>query len=154
MTGEPEQSRAVRAAENLTAELAGVRKDIGKLRTYGRLNRKLIILDITLTVVVATLSVLVGVFWFQLRTDHREAALAKAQAAQTAATSLRFCQLSNVARHQQLGLWEYVIHLNRHPTAAQRALDARFIAHLDVIFAARDCRQLPPAPKPSQRGGV
>lgn len=66
--------------------------------------------------------------------------------AHNAATLTELCQAGNVARAQQVGLWEYVLHISRpppHETAAQHAQRERtvraFTAHLHKVFAPRNC---------------
>ena len=60
-----------------------------------------------------------------------------------AASVTQLCQAGNEARAQQIGLWNYLIHLSGPPkTAEGRAVLARFEQHLRVVFRPRNCGAL------------
>ena len=60
-----------------------------------------------------------------------------------AASVTQLCQAGNEARAEQVGLWEYLIHLSRPPkTAEGRAVLARFEQHLRAVFRPRNCGAL------------
>lgn len=110
-------------------ELEGTRKEIVKLRTYGRRNRKFILIDIVITLVLTVLGG--GVV-------HAIQAAGQANSAQ-----LALCQAGNTARAQQVELWEFLIHISQPPKTAQgRKVLATFEHHLHVVFASRDCESL------------
>jgi hypothetical protein len=136
-------SDPITTAQGLTDALHQMSAEVRKLRWRARRNLVLVGFDILLTVALAlTFSV--------ARTAQQDALLARVQARQVhvlAAVNHRYnmalCQAGNVARHQQIALWEFAISFQRHPSAAQKSADERFIRHLRVIFAPRNCAHLP-----------
>lgn len=68
--------------------------------------------------------------------------------AHNAASALALCQEANQSRRDQVGLWEFVIHLSPPPPnqtpaqAAQRQVVlSRFQSYLHKVFAPRNCTQ-------------
>jgi hypothetical protein len=121
---------ALVTARVLADALTGVQAEMKRLRRYGKSNRKFILLDIVLTLGLA-LSGVVSVHAVQSADNANSAQLA-------------LCQAGNVARDQQVQLWEYVLHLSagKHQTAAQKQVAATFDHHLHVLFAPRNCAVL------------
>jgi hypothetical protein len=138
---------AQQAAHDLTAALNDLRDRLDRVRDdsisraedltrYGKTNRRYIIglvlslvFDLVLTVVVGTLAV--------------QAHHTSAEQAHTAASNLALCEAGNIARHQQIKLWDFALSL---PTGQQRTAQqhnvAAFRVHLEKIFAPRDCAGL------------
>jgi hypothetical protein len=144
VTGQQDTAQVAReltaALDRMSSELETVRhgseeRDEALLK-YGRTNRRLIrglivslILDIVITVAVGLLSV---------QAHNNTVAIGH-----TSASNLALCQASNVARHQQIELWEFLLDLSKGPqTAQQRATVSEFEAHLRAIFAPRRCTSL------------
>lgn len=125
----------------------------------GRLNRIMVLITWAGGVVDIALTIVVAVFAFQAHAadDNATAAHAAARAARVAAADARtiarladhdskaLCLSSNVARAQQIGLWDYLISLSTGPrTEAEQKLLAKFEHHLRAIYAPRDCDHLTP----------
>jgi hypothetical protein len=147
VTTPPPPQDAMAAARGLTGALDGMSARLDAVRAdseerdaailaYGRTNRRMIrwlIISVTLDVV---LTVIVGFLGIQARDNA--VALQK-----TAASNLALCQAGNVARHQQVQLWDFILGLGHAPrTAAQRKNVAEFEHHLYEIYAPRDCAHL------------
>lgn len=115
--------------KGLTGQVENLAGEASRLRTYGHRNRLFIVVDIILTVGLSFAGYL---------------AVRATEAANSAtAAQMALCQAGNVARAQQTGLWEYVIHLSPPPKTAQgRLIVARFEHHLRVTFRPRDCARL------------
>jgi hypothetical protein len=130
------------ALDGMSARLDAVRADSEErdaaILEYGRTNRRMIrwlIISVTLDV---ALTVIVGFLGIQARDNA--VALQK-----TAASNLALCEASNVARHQQIDLWDFLLSLGKQPqTAAQRKTVTEFKAHLTAIYQPRDCAHLRP----------
>jgi hypothetical protein len=134
---------ALSAAKNLTAALGTMSAEVRRLSAYGHRNRRMIwgliisiALDVTLTVVVA-------VFAVQAHDANTSAAAARAVAAVAQQDSQALCEAGNVARAQQVDLWDYVLSLSRKPTTPeQEKVVAQFEQHLHAVFAPRNCAAL------------
>ena len=126
---DPADDEALATAKDLTGAVTGLADEVKQLRTYGRFNRKFILFDIVLTILLA-LTGAVSV--------HATQAASHANSAQ-----LALCQAGNEARAQQIGLWDYILKLSPPPQTSQgRERVAAFEHHLDVLFAPRDCGRL------------
>ena len=130
---DPADDEALATAKGLTGAVTGLAAEVKRLRTYGRFNRKFILFDIALTVLLA------GVGAISVNATHAASHAASAQ--------LALCQSSNVARAQQIELWDYVISLGsgKPKTVQEQQNLAKFEAHLKVIFAPRDCSHIRPS---------
>lgn len=130
---ERNDANAIATAQDLTEALGSMAAEVKRLRTYGRRNRKFIIFDIALTVLLS------GVGYLAV---HAAQSASQANSAQ-----LALCQAGNVARAQQVTLWGHLLSLppapgSPPPSAAQEKRIAEFKAYLDTVFAPRDCSRL------------
>jgi hypothetical protein len=128
------------ALNRMSGELAQVRAGSEErdeaLAVYGRTNRRMIralVVSVVLDVVLTAAVGVVGV-----AAHNNSVALSR-----TAASNLALCEASNVARHQQIELWDFLLGLGKAPqTAEQRKTITDFKAHLAAIYAPRDCAHL------------
>jgi hypothetical protein len=131
----PERKDPVTTAENLGASIDGMSAELGRLRKYGRHNRWFVVVDVVLTVVLALTGGL---------------AVHSAQvASQASKAQLALCQAGNVARAQQIVLWDHLLSVAKappHETAAQREQRLKtvgaFRAYVHRVFRSRDCSKL------------
>ncbi len=124
-----------RDSEDRDKTLAG--KD-EQLARYGRRNRVMI----WVTIVSLALDLLLTAGLAVVSVQARDAASSAAASSQA---QMALCQASNVARAQQVELWDYVIGLSaakKPQTASQRQTTVAFAAHLRKLFAPRDCAHL------------
>jgi hypothetical protein len=126
----------------VTARLDEVRSDSeardAVLEHRGIVNRRLIVvtiasllLDVILTAVIALVA---------LQAHH-----ADQRASSAAASQMALCESGNVARKQQIDLWNFVIDLSsksRPQTPQQRENAVKFEKYLHRVFASRDCAHL------------
>ena len=140
MTGQHPDRETLDTAKDLTGALNDVAAEVRRLRTYGRRNRWFIVFDIVLTVALAV-STFIAIGASQSARDAQaSAAAARAAVSLAQQDSRNLCLSSNVARAQQIGLWDYLFTIAGKPGTAQAAkLDAEFKHHLAVVFAPRDC---------------
>lgn len=134
----------VATAQDLTGTLKNVLAEMVHLRKYGRTNRKFVIVDVVLTVLLA------GVGGLSVH--------AASQADQNRTAQIVTCQASNQARAQNEQLWTYLINLSTSQpprpgeTSAQKAASKTLIsllrAKVSATFAARDCQKLARGQKP------
>ena len=129
---EHEDANALETAKDLTTALNDVAAEVKRLRKFGRTNRRFIVFDVLLTIALAVTGAV------------------SVHAAQTAnsvsASNRALCESSNVARAQQIELWNFVLSLSsgKPQTAQQKKNVAEFRQHLDAIFAPRDCGHVSP----------
>ncbi len=117
------------AIAGVVKELQATRAEVVRLRTYGRRNRKFILFDIIVTILLSGIGG--GVVHAIQSANHANSA------------QLALCQAGNTSRAQQANLWEFLIRLSGPPKTAQgRRLIATFEHHLHVVFAPRDCSHL------------
>lgn len=146
MTGQPQDVTQVardlttaldRMSEQLEAVREGSEERDEALREYGRTNRRLIRGLIVSLVIDIIVTVAVGIIGIQA---HNNAVAIR----KTSASNLALCLASNVARHQQIELWDFVLSLgsDKHRTAQEEQNVAAFRAHLAAIYAPRDCTAL------------
>ena len=125
----PEPKDPLATAEGLQAALAAMAGELQRVRQGERRNRAFVIFDIALTVLLTLVG---GV------AVHSATVASQADKAQ-----LALCQAGNVARAQQLGLWDYLFHLaGKPPTSQARKLDAEFLHHVHTVFMPRNCSKL------------
>ena len=129
MTEHSPGPEALARAQGLTDALTEMAAEVRRLRTYGRRNRAFVIVVIALSLAI----ILAGGI----------AVHATGEAETAVSAQLALCQSSNVARAQQVSLWEFLIHLGAPPrTAKGRMRVSEFEHHLYVVFAKRDCAAL------------
>lgn len=159
-------SDPVVTAQRLTAALEGVEGRLGEavaaterasrerddaLAKYGRRNRQLIWTAIASVAVDILLSVVVTLFAVQAHNASESAKAATMRSQHAAASNLALCRASNVARHQQIELWDFLLSLGnrKHQTQRQKTNITVFEKRLHIIFAPRDCvalgKKKPPA---------
>jgi hypothetical protein len=110
-------------------EMEATRAEIVNLRNYGRRNRKFILFDVGLTVLLTALGG--GVVHAIQSAGHANSA------------QLALCQAGNVSRAQQINLWTFLINLSPPPKTKQgKELITKFEAHLRSTFAPRNCEAL------------
>lgn len=103
----------------------------------GEYRRRKYILPLAVATVLLTLGSFIGASYF--------ISVYAAHKATANAVSLKlFCESSNAARHDQIHLWDFIIHLDDKPppgqTKAQHKLEVnRFEAFLNKTYAPRDC---------------
>jgi hypothetical protein len=127
---------ALEAARRLTDSLHGVQNELRRVKKQGRKNTHLIwglavslILDVTLTVVVALVAV--------------QAHSASDTASQAYASNQALCTATNSSRLQQIELWSYLLDLTKGPeTPAEKKVIDEFTTYLHKVFAPRDCARL------------
>lgn len=126
-------------AERLDQVKADSEERDDNLKRYGRLNRRLVVVDITLTVLVA------AVTWISAHAYDR-ASQAAESAAQLRGANIAACQQANVTRAENVQLWSKVIGIssaNKPPpgqTAAEHArVITEFKAYVAQVFKAKDC---------------
>lgn len=131
----------VATAQDLTETLKTVLAEMVRLRRYGRTNRKFVIVDVVLTVLLA------GVGGLSVH--------AASQADQNRTAQIVTCQSSNQARAQNEQLWSYTLTLFKPrpgQTPGQQAQAAVALAALhakvEQTFAPRDCTALARGEKP------
>jgi hypothetical protein len=142
----PQDSDALQAAKGLTGALTDMTDQLKKVADYGQESRKMIwalavslTLDLILTIVVAF-------FAIEAHDADTSATAARQIAAVAQHDNLNLCLSSNVARAQQVGLWDYLFNLAGPARTAEGAkLDAEFKHHLQVVFAPRDCAKVDPS---------
>jgi len=143
----PGDSEALAAAKGLTEALEGMTRQLAALAAYGKRNRHMIwglivsiALDLVLTVVVA-------VFAIQAHDANTSAQAARVVAAAAKQNNLALCEAGNVARAQQIGLWNHLLSLPPAPgsprrSAGQEQQITAFRAYIAGIFKPRDCAAL------------
>ena len=141
---ERNDAEALATAKDLSATMKTVVAEIARLRQFGRRNRKFIWFDIALTFLLAAVS---GIAFYAVQSAHDanvSAAAARAVAGVAQQNNRALCLSSNIARAQQVDLWDYIIGLNkvRPQTAQQQENTARFETHLHVLFAPRNFAHL------------
>ena len=119
-------------AKDLTGALTQMAAEVKRLRKFGRTNRRFIVFDVLLTIALAATGAV---------SVH-----ATQTASSASASNLALCQSSNVARAQQVELWDFVLSLSsgKPQTARQEKNVAEFRQHLEAIFAPRDCGHVSP----------
>lgn len=147
------EQEAIDAAHSLTEtlqgtadELAGMRRELAAMNTYGHRNRHLIAgvavsiaLDIALTVIVAVIGI----------QAHHASDVASLAAAQNHASALASCRTSNVSRAAEVQLWTHLVAVTP-PAAgtkpavatAARLRASALLAYVRKTFAPRDCAQI------------
>jgi hypothetical protein len=137
---EHRDAETLATAKTLTAALNETAAEVKRLRAYGRRNRKYIVFDIVITILLAVASG-IAVHASQSAHNAQVAAVAAKAAAKVAEQDNRnLCESGNVARAQQVDLWNFAIGLGAgHRTAQQQEATAKFEAHLRTLFAARNC---------------
>jgi hypothetical protein len=136
---------AVAAAVRLAGAVEALGGKVEGLAAYGKKNRHLIWGLVVSLVVDLALTVVVAVFAVQAHDANTSAQAARAVAAVAQANNRNLCLSGNASRAQQHGLWLYLFQLAGPPKTAQGAkLTGQFKAHLDVVFAPRDCAHVNP----------
>src|SRR5581483_5475666 len=99
-----------------------------------------LVISVTLDV---AFSVMISLLAVQAHNASNNASAASTRATHAYASNLALCRASNVARHQQLGIWLYLFKLSGPPKTAQgRKLVAEFEDHLRTVFMPRNCATL------------
>ncbi|HEY7261945.1 MAG TPA: hypothetical protein VH589_10725 [Trebonia sp.] len=131
--------------ERDSAEAEARERQDQALAKYGRVNRRLVIIDIALTVLTVGLSVWLGIVANQASNATSSASKAQIAAAAVATSNRNLCLSGNAARVEQIQLWDYILSIGRQPqTPAQRKATAEFRARLNTLFAPRDCNRISP----------
>jgi hypothetical protein len=106
-----------------------------QLATYGRRSRHLI----WITIVSLVLDLLLTAALTVVAIQAHDSSSAVAQSARN------LCLSGNAARAQQVSLWNYILSISQQPTTpAERERIAKFQAHLQQLFAPRDCSDINP----------
>lgn len=137
----PGDSEALATAKGLTDALDGMTGQLRSLAAYGKKNRRMIwglIISITLDLI---LTAFVAVTAIQAHDANTSAKAARAVAVVAAQNNRNLCESSNIARAQQIDLWNFAIGLGKGKpqTAQQKENTAKFETHLHVLFAPRNC---------------
>jgi hypothetical protein len=152
VTEQPPKDVTIRTAKDLTSALTGLseRLDAVKadsedrdkgLKRYGRLNRRLVVIDILLTVAIAAAT------WVSAHA-YDTASQAADSASQLRTSTIVACQQANVARAENVQLWNHLLDMSASKpppgqTAAQHAkVIAAFRAYVATVFKAKDCEKL------------
>jgi hypothetical protein len=116
-----------------------------QLHRYGRRNRHLIWITIVSLVLDLLLTAAVTVVAVQAHDASSAATGARTAASAVAQSNRNLCLSGNAARAQQVELWDYILSFSKPPaTPAGRERVAKFKAHLEAIFAPRDCVHVNP----------
>jgi hypothetical protein len=116
-----------------------------QLASYGHRNRHLIWITIVSLVLDILLTAAVTVVAIQAHDASSAAASARTAATAVAQSNRNLCLSANASRAQQVELWDYILSLAQPPaTPAARERIAEFKAHLEAIFAPRDCANVNP----------
>lgn len=121
----------IATAQGLTTAVQALAGEVSQLRKYGRNNRRFVVVDIALTVLLSGVGAL---------SVHAAQAADQAQAAQ-----LALCKLGNESRAEQLQIWTHVIALSaagKTQTAQQKETAAAFRVYLGQAVAPRDCARI------------
>jgi hypothetical protein len=122
-------SEAIGAAQDLAASLNAMAAEVKRLRTYGRTNRRFVLVDIVLSLAIFVAGG-IGVHAAQTAGNANDAQLA-------------LCRSGNVSRAQQIGIWEFVINISGPArTAREKKIRATFLHHLHAVYAPRNCAML------------
>ncbi len=133
LTGRLEEVRA--DSEDRDKQLA--ERD-AQLSRYGQRNRHLI--WITIVSLALDLLLTAALTMVAVQANHASGA-----ASAVAQADRNLCLSGNVSRAQQVSLWNYVLTISRHPaSSAERTRIAEFKAHLQKLFAPRDCAHVNP----------
>jgi hypothetical protein len=116
-----------------------------QLTTYGRRNRHLIWITIVSLALDLLLTAALTVVAIQAHAASSAAASARTTSIAVAQSDRDLCLSGNAARAQQVSLWNYILSLSRSPTTpAERERVAMFKAHLQQLFAPRNCAHVNP----------
>jgi hypothetical protein len=116
-----------------------------QLARYGHRNRHLIRITIVSLVLDILLTAAVTVVAIQAHDASSAAASARTAATAVAQSNRNLCLSGNASRAQQVEVWDYILSLAQPPaTAAARERIGEFKAHLEAIFAPRDCANVNP----------
>ena len=116
-----------------------------QLATYGRRNRHLIWITIVSLALDILLTAALTVVAIQAHDASGAAASARTAASAVAQSDRGLCLSGNAARAQQVSLWNYILSLSQPPaTQAERERVVKFKAHLQQLFAPRDCAHVNP----------
>jgi hypothetical protein len=141
----------IATARGLTDALKATAAEVERLRKYGRTNRKFVVVDVALTVLLAVVGLL---------SAHAvsQSSAASVLATQNHTAQIAICQSGNQARAQNEQLWNFIIALSTSSpprpgeTAAQKAAGERIIgllkAKVTMTFKSRNCQQLTNGKKP------
>jgi hypothetical protein len=106
-----------------------------QLNTYGRRSRHLI----WITIVSLALDILLTAALTVVAIQAHDTSAAVAQ------SSRNLCLSGNAARAQQVSLWDYILSLSQpSATPAEQQRVVAFRAHLQQLFAPRDCAHVNP----------
>jgi hypothetical protein len=114
-----------------------------QLATYSRRNRHLIWITIVSLALDILLTAALTVVAIQAHNASGAAASARTATSAVAQSDRSLCLSGNAARAQQVSLWNYI--LSQPPaTPAERERVVKFKAHLQKLFAPRDCAHVNP----------
>ena len=135
--------------EEVRADSEGCDRQLSKrdaqLTEYGRRNRHLIWVTIVSLALDLLLTAALTVVAIQAHNASSAAASARTSASVVAESDRDLCLSVNASRAQQASLWNYILSLSQPPTTpAERERVARLKAHLQQLFAPRDCARLNP----------
>jgi hypothetical protein len=145
-----------RALNRLAGRLEEVRADSedrdkqlaerdAQLATYGRRNRHLIWITIVSLVLDLLLTAALTVVAIQAHNASSAATSARTSASAVAQSDRDLCLSANASRAEQVSLWNYILSLSPPPTTStERERVAEFKAHLQQLFAPRDCAHVNP----------
>ena len=137
LTPRKDPADALATAQALTASMGQLASEVNELNRLGHRNRRMIwglaaslALDIILTG---------GIAW-----TATQAQSANGAAKQNRVTHINVCMSGNVARQQNLQLWEYVLSVppSTPPTEKQKQQREQFRVRVHQIFAPRDCDRI------------
>ena len=149
MTDESRE-RALEKAGRLSAALDAVTTELGELKRallrskrFTRMLAWSLVADVVLTVALAIVTGITLTAYSNAAAANRQAEGAYRQAVHAFASNQALCEASNVARHQQIGVWyELLGDLGKPRTGQARRVEDGFKVYLRRIFAPRDCPAL------------
>lgn len=142
---EHRDAQTLATAKSLTEALNEVSAECVRLRTYGRRNRKFIVFDVALTVALGVSSFIAVHAGESAHNAQVAAVAARAAVAVAVQDNRNLCLSSNVARAQQIELWDFVLGLGHSPQTAQEKKNIGAFRHeLAVIYQPRDCSDVSP----------
>lgn len=84
----------------------------------------------------------IGINFFMTRHAIDSASAAHQIALANRQYQLALCDAGNVARAQQIQLWQYIVKISPAKTPQEQQKTADFEAYLLTVFAPRDCNHL------------
>lgn len=142
MTEPTQDQKAITTAQGLIEVVQGLTGEVSNLRKYGRHNRRFIIVDVILSILLAAVSLVA----FQASQRAGDASLV---AASEHTNLIASCRLTNESRAASVMLWEHLAQVAKpapgstpKQIAADKQQVAKLIAYVRTVYRPRDCTTL------------